>query len=257
LDESPAEYGDGRVRVDELITIPGFGVGDRAAVTDVRDSLRTAAARLEKPLVVVFTNVGVDPSLGYPWELSHSGVLAAAALILERRYARLLIPSTHGYAFLSPGGSHPLTDPLFSTARTRVIQHGSSFLRAAKLERIAERDAVQDALQVCTRRSDRNCGACRKCYCTMLHLDVLGLLSRYRNVFPIDAYDPAAAASIDSSGWDVHSYLESVLPIAEERGRAAVAAAVRRGLRRTARRARWQRARRLAAAAVRNVLGRE
>src|SRR5262249_8230201 len=169
-------------------------------------------------------------------------------LLLERRYARLLIPSTHGYAFLDPGGSHPLTDPLFSTAKTQVIHHGSSFLRAAKLERIADHEAVQNALQVCTRRSDRNCGVCRKCYCTMLHLDVLGLLSQYRNAFPVDGYDLAAVVSIDSSAWEVRSYLEFVSRTAEERGRADVAETIRRSLRRAALRARWLRARQFAAA---------
>src|SRR5262249_4738007 len=116
-------------------------------------------------------------------------------------------------------------------------------------------DVVQDALQVCTLHADRNCGACRKCYCTMLHLDVLGLLSRYRGVFPVDAYDPAAAATMDSSRWEVHRYLECILRRAEEHGRTAVATAIRRGLRRTARRARWLRAGRFAAATARRLLG--
>lgn len=243
-------------RVDDLITIPGFGIRrDDEAVASVRDSLSAAADALGKTLVVVRTNVTAGAGLGYPWELSHSGVLAAAGLLLERRYARVLIPSTHGYGYLAPGGSHPLTDPLFSTAQTQIIHHGSAYSRAAKLERIAGERVVQRSLQVCVMRSDRNCGVCRKCYCTMLHLDVLGLLPAYRDAFPIAAYDAGAVATIDSEGWDVRSYLECVRERAEQRGRADVAAAIRRGFRRTDNRSRWRRLRRFASATARSLFG--
>ena len=49
--------------------------------------------------------------------LSHGSVLASIALALERRFRAVYIAATYtGGPPIRPGGSHPETDPLFSTS---------------------------------------------------------------------------------------------------------------------------------------------
>lgn len=236
--------------IDDLLTIWGFDVPieNPGAFSRLREALRHAAQDLGKRLVDVAINVRTPSFADYPWSQVHCGVLAAAGLVLERSYARILIPATHGYWNLEPGGSHPLTDPLLSTTATRVIHHGAEVSRADKLARISTSPIVQRSLRVCTAfEGELNCGRCPKCYCTMLHLDVLGRLPAHAT-FPAARYDPRQARFLDTTRWEVRWYLTAVRDLAVARGRAGVAADLERSFRRTAWRDRQRRVGRYAAA---------
>jgi hypothetical protein len=70
-----------------------------------------------------------------------------------------------------------MVDPLFSTHRTQVVVDAVGESRERKVERVAESELALNHLRVCWRSgTDRNCGACHKCYRTMIALELLGRL---------------------------------------------------------------------------------
>ncbi len=90
-----------------------------------------------------------------------------------------MIASTYPYERVIPVGSHPLTDPLFSSSHLRIIHDGASVSRIAKIEQIAQSDVAMRYLRVCFRSiSGGNCGTCGKCYRTLSTLVALGALDR-------------------------------------------------------------------------------
>jgi hypothetical protein len=128
--------------------------------------------------------------------LSHGAGLASVALTLEGRYAKVLLGSSGGYSDLTPWGTHVVTDPLFSTVQTKIVHDGAAFSRLRKTELVARSGLALRSLRVCWKsRGSRNCGACEKCYRTMLALELLGVLDRCSTFQRID-FDLAAVARI-------------------------------------------------------------
>ncbi|HYX22372.1 MAG TPA: hypothetical protein VFA98_16130, partial [Thermoanaerobaculia bacterium] len=82
-------------------------------------------------------------------------------------------------AGLYPWGSHPDTDPLFSTSITRVLNVGGGLARSEKTLFVSQSEVALRALHVCFKTSTAdNCCNCRKCLLAMLTLDVAGVLER-------------------------------------------------------------------------------
>jgi len=180
------------VRPDELICVAGFDVPlarreerlrRRARLTAVAESLGTR-------FVEVATNVKETRVATADWnDLWHGCGIVATGLALERRYRRLMIAATFAYSQLKPLGSHPMTDPLLSTGRTRVLHEGASATRFQKVEYLAGLETPLDSLHVCWKEeSDQNCGRCEKCLRTMIMLEVAGALSRAKT-FPVRTLD--------------------------------------------------------------------
>jgi hypothetical protein len=230
---------EARERIDTLVSVWGFDVpiGAERAFAALRARLGGAAAELGRRWCWVGTNLRATRFQESPWPaMSHGCALGAVAHALAPRFGRVRIASTHGYANLAPFGSHPLTDPLLSSRALAIEHHGARFRRAEKLERIATDPVVQATLRPCWKSQDAaNCSRCAKCFCTMLHLDVLGVLERC-TTFDRSRYRVAAASRLHAEAWEVRSYLEDVRALAERRGRRDVVRAIDRGLRHTRRR---------------------
>lgn len=226
-------------RTDTLISVWGFDIpiADEAAFASLRIALEKAAASLGMGWCWVGTNLRRTRFRRCDWTvLGHGPALAAVAHALTPRFGTVRIASSNGYANLEPHGSHPMTDPLFSTRELTLEHHGAPIRRATKLERIAEHPLVLSTLRPCwSSWNETNCSRCPKCFCTMLHLDVLDVLHRC-TTFDRSLYNVGHAAQIDSTGWEVRSYLEDVRALAERRNRRDVVRAIERGFRRTERR---------------------
>lgn len=114
----------------------------------------------------------MDQIPGCEWSYDTHGIwLAAALACYEPWFGRILIPSTYAYPVLKfPWGSNPVTDPLFSSAKTAYWHDGSAFNKLTKMQGIASEPAVQKHLRVCWegRQLDRNCGHCWKCMATQV-----------------------------------------------------------------------------------------
>jgi hypothetical protein len=168
--------------IDDLLCIWGFDIPLRNtdAFRRMRETLQRAASDLGNELIDIATNLRETRFRQSDWgHLSHGCALASVALVLERRYSKVLLASSYGYKYLKPWGSHPLTDPLLSTARTEIFHDGAAFDRVEKTEFIAKSEIAMRTLRVCWKSySDENCCACDKCYRTMTTLALLGALDR-------------------------------------------------------------------------------
>ena len=193
-------------RIDDLLTIHGFDIPlDREIeFARHREILGRAAGGLGKRLIVIRTNLKATRLREVPWgAIGHGCALASVGLCLESRYGTLLIPSTTSFSRLHPWGSHPLTDPLFSTSRMRVVHDGAAWDRFDKLEVVARSEIVRRSLHVCYRdKSDRNCGTCTKCLQTMIGLELAGALEACET-FPRRDLDLDRVAQVHLvEGWE-------------------------------------------------------
>lgn len=219
--------------VDDLIFIRGFDIAidNEAAHSATLPALRRAAEELDRRLVVVDTNLRETRFGATDWcGLSHAALLAAVGLALESVYDTVLIPSSAGYRDLRFWGSHPLTDPLFSTSRTRVVHDGPAFMRTEKTRYIATSDIALRALRICWRsRSGSNCGSCNNCYRTMLTLEALGALDRCSTLDSALLDLRRAERIYCPSSYDIRQY-GYVAELAAGNGRPDIVRAVERSL---------------------------
>jgi hypothetical protein len=140
-----------------------------------------AAARLiGLPLTVVETNVRDLSEPLCDWEDLAGAGLAFVALGLSGGIRRMIIPSSDNQAALTPCGTHPLLDPLFSSDDVEVEHDDIDLSRTGKIAHIAaEAPELLPTLKVCF-AEDRpdNCGRCGKCVVTMAGLQAAGALAQ-------------------------------------------------------------------------------
>jgi hypothetical protein len=116
------------------------------------------------------------------WGFEYGGcALAAVAHAFSGYLTRISIASTCGLTNLSPWGSHPVLDPLYSSCDIRIRHDGITLTRLEKTRLVAEWDTALHHLRVCNcynkyTRHQLNCCCCEKCVCTMLGLAALGKL---------------------------------------------------------------------------------
>jgi len=174
--------GEFPVRVTDLLLIHGadIPVSDQDAFDRLRPRMAEVAREFGVCLVDIATNARDTRWGRADWpHLSHGPLLAAAGLSLEGRFGRLLIASSAPYGRLRPYGSHPVTDPLFSTSHTRFVHDGADCDRPEKIAAIGRHPVVLKHLRVCWRgRTDSNCGRCPKCFNTMVGLEITGTLEQ-------------------------------------------------------------------------------
>lgn len=230
----------GAIKIDDLISIGGFDILLRSlpAFESRRSRQAAVAESLGCEFVDVITNLRDTRIEKAGWSpLLHGSALAAVGLALEGRYRRMLIGSTADYASLVPLGSHPLTDPLHSTSGTQVLHDGATHNRRGKIEYLSRSEIVLKNLHVCFRvASDDNCGMCEKCIRTMAMLELLGRLEQAEG-FPVRRLDIGRVARVYVKNSLQAGYYESIIAMADERGRTDVARSASRALRRS----RWRR----------------
>ena len=110
------------------------------------------------------------------WGFVQGLILSSMGPLLKSK--RIYIGSSHTYNQLFPWGSHPLTDPMWSTESTEVIHDGAGFRRGEKIRDLCKDQKILDNLKVCWRSEHNNCGECGKCVRTMTALYLLGASSQ-------------------------------------------------------------------------------
>jgi hypothetical protein len=217
--------------IDELVSVWGFDVPLEHA--DAIARLRHRFAGVARDLGLGFTDVATNLR-STRWResdwatLAHGCALGAVALALESRYANVMIAATGGYRDLHPWGSHPLTDPMFSTTETGIVHDGAAFTRTEKTRLLATSPVAMRELRVCWRSgTDVNCESCSKCYRTMLILELLGALPECAT-FSSDAVDLRAAERVlCAQPWDYREFRD-IHALALAVGRTDIARAVER-----------------------------
>lgn len=136
-----------------------------------------------KMVIPVGTN---SNAFGYHHNLSilltQGSALASIALLLG--FPRAYVSSAYSYSQLVPLGSHPLTDPLWSTEGVEIVHEGAETRRVDKVIKIAENPSALATLLVCAHEVTRNCGHCEKCLRTMIPLQLLGVSTPAFPPFP-------------------------------------------------------------------------
>ncbi len=194
---------------------------------EICDRNRRWLARHEVPLLAVESNIRfVGRNLGVRWPIYFGAALAAIGHALGA--GTLLIAAGHTWRELWPDGSHPLTDPLWSSDALRVVHHGREAKRWQKLAAVIDEPGVAELLRVCWQDEGYNCGHCEKCLRTMV---LLRLLDRTSPAFP-PLGDPGAIARHTPSDASEACFIEEALALANDRGDRAVAVALERALRR-------------------------
>lgn len=112
--------------------------------------------------------------------LTHGAILAFLAHILGGGLSRVLVASSVPYGYMMPWGSHPLTDPLFSSTQLQLIHDGCLFGRFEKLAYFPYDEPSLRVLSPCNdvtydEHSSHNCSRCRKCIHAMTAFDLLGV----------------------------------------------------------------------------------
>jgi hypothetical protein len=229
-------------RIDDLLTVCGFDIPLSRAedCARIRSTRRAIAESFGKGNIDIWTNLRETQFQKAPWgRLSHGAALAAVGLMFERRYDSILLPSTHRADHVVPWGSHPLTDPLFSTRDVKIIHDGSAYSRVEKTEHIVKWDVPLETLRVCAySRSAENCSECVKCFRTMATLELLGVLPRART-FETDKYSVEKLATIYCSDKNEESFLREIEAHALRRQREDIARAIERALEESAHRRKW------------------
>jgi hypothetical protein len=164
---------------------------DASAAVELQET-SAAAERLGLPLQEVWTDLRAftDPMFG--WSAMHGSGLAALAHLVGSGFGHVVIPSAYDVHSLSPAGSHPAIDPLWSSARTTVHHDHLDRNRHEKVRWLVEhRPDLLATLKICYSVAERdNCGRCHKCLLTMSSLRAEGALhlaSRFPQELDLDA----------------------------------------------------------------------
>lgn len=171
-------------QLDSLVYVRGFDVALESATLRERvaTALRSAAARLDRPLIEVETNLRGFTDHYLEWNLAFGAGLAAVGMLLADRLSLLYVPAGVSYRHLLPDGAHPVLNPLYGTERIDFETDGCEVNRFEKVAAIATSDIAMDTLRVCWANPDGayNCGRCEKCLRTMAALEIVGALRRCR-----------------------------------------------------------------------------
>lgn len=136
----------------------------------------------------IFGETNIRNCFPLTWSLYYHGAgLASVALSLSAGLRYVLIPATHPYKDISPFGSSPLVDHLWSTEKTIIVHDGAEIERAEKITSFLAKDPVaMKYLRVCVNNKGglENCGKCWKCIRTMISLYISGNLDK-AETFPV------------------------------------------------------------------------
>jgi len=77
--------------------------------------------------------------------------------------------------------------PLISTENIEFYSANKSMERIDKIKYISQYPDTYDNLHVCW-KSEGNCGECDKCIRTLVWMDFLGILDKYKNSFDVEGY---------------------------------------------------------------------
>jgi hypothetical protein len=165
-------------RLDAVVLIDGIEYREELAALSaaVADRLQAAMQRRNLELIVVRTNVkAFGRALGAKWGVALGGALASA--IHTVRLAEYHVAASNSWENLRPYGSHPFTDPLWSSGVTRILHHGTDLRRIDKARYLGNVPDLLQELRVCFQGTSYNCGTCQKCLMTSAALRALEIRS--------------------------------------------------------------------------------
>ncbi|MEO8478230.1 MAG: hypothetical protein ABI542_01260 [Gemmatimonadota bacterium] len=218
----------------QLVFVSGFDHAvDREIVPTTTARLARLAQQLGSSLTMVESNwVEWRRDRRLSGALMHGGCLTAVAHLLG--HGHITISSSNSFKRLTPWGTHPLVDPLWSSERTTIHHWGNDCSRAEKIARVVREPALHADLWVCHERQIGNCGHCAKCARTRLAFHLLG--SELPTEGGTTLSDPVTAYLPHLKSGSEHVYIEEMQVLARAAGHDQALHLLERGARRLARR---------------------
>ena len=161
--------------------------------------------------------------------LNFGSCLASVALFLG--FSKTFIPAGHTFYELFPHGSHPLTDPLWSSEGMKIIHDGADAGRIEKTLQLIEDNRFTEHLNnliVCWSEPNSNCGKCGKCIRTMLTFKILNFKSL---AFPKEL-SLSDVKRITFGDMSYRFYFDDLLEVAIERDETKIARAIKWAIKR-------------------------
>ncbi|MCK4785576.1 MAG: hypothetical protein KAV87_17615, partial [Desulfobacteraceae bacterium] len=135
---------------------------------------------------------------------------------------------------LKPFGSHPLTDPNYSSSELRIRHGGLTLSRLDRTKLIVDWDVALQHIKVCQPNwPGENCGQCEKCVRTMLALVALGALDK-TGAFPHNDVSEEMVSKIKikrpliENSYSVEDDYLELIPFLRKRGRHDLVRAIER-----------------------------
>lgn len=220
-------------KVDDLLTVWGFDVRahEEYQFLKLEEMLKKSANSMGLNHFSVRTNLrDLEKQIPFKdmWRrLGQCAGLGFVSLILEKRYSSTVLGSTKAYGHLTPWGTHPLVDVLFSTSNLRIEHDGACFSRDQKTDLVAKFPPAHKSLHVCFAIGERNCSQCDKCYRTMMTFDALGHREIMRDAFDWSKYKVKNIKKffIKSQGDEI--YGNDIIGVAKLNGREDIVSALK------------------------------
>jgi hypothetical protein len=130
-ENSPARDAD---KIKYLLFVKGLDIHGKNEniYEEALSRIRKVSEAYKKTLLPAETNVR-DMTKGIiDWDTYHSSAMASVALGLETLFREIYIAGSYSYKYLMPWGTHPLTDPLWSTESTVFVHDGCEASRVEK-----------------------------------------------------------------------------------------------------------------------------
>ena len=161
-----------------VVTVHGLDVtlANQAGFTALLERLRPVIDELGLKRYVVRTNLK-ELAL-QDWLDSHCAQLVACLHTVSHRHSAALV-ANDGYAQfpLFDYAGNPVTVPLLTTSRLKVLLDGGHHGRTDKVRLLAQYPTILRSLKFCWEGTevDRNCGHCPKCLLTYMNFRAVGV----------------------------------------------------------------------------------
>lgn len=224
--------------IDDFIFVHGFDipVDNFEIYAHMESKLKNIANELNGTLVSIRSNIRKTKSNTIEWgALNLGSALASVAMLLEKRYRKVFIPSGGEGWDPHPWGSHPLTDHLWSTQNLKIVHDDIATTRIEKTTFISKSKLAHQALKVCWQnKSKENCCKCSKCYRTIISLDMLGVLDEFAT-FKNCYFDNSIVSRIYHSSEPDIIFFNQIKDVANEKGRKKLVKVIEASLKRSRR----------------------
>ena len=229
--------------VTDLVWVSGADIPleNTAHLEKSIDLARRVADRFGKRLVRVRTNMRSFTDRFVAWHLYLDSLMQSPALLLQRDFARMYLASALTSENLRHYGLDPLVPELWSSSRLQVVYDFLEVDRLEKTARVAQEPFALQNLRVCWQNpvEGLNCGVCEKCLRTMVNLAAAGALER-APVFnhPLDLELVARDFIKDDN--QLFNTQMNLAAITRREGNSPLRRALRRSLRTSFWKRRWQ-----------------
>ena len=200
--------------ISHLIVLSGFDTLEKPEQwAKLVHNHQAIASALDKKLICIESNITeFNDRRKISRMFQHGLTLAGVGIALG--FSQVYIPSSSTYSYLFPLGSHPCTDPLWSTAITSVVHDGAERTRSEKTFELSKFPVLLDNLQVCWNNISYNCGKCSKCLRTMIACHLYGI--KCNSLPDQDIFETTQQLKIGSASGE--PFFDDLISLAKEKG---------------------------------------